>query len=120
MGKVLVEGMVIYANHGLFEEEQQIGRKFIVDVSIETDLSAAAKTDEIKGTVNYAEVARIVKQQMATPSRLLEHVGQRIIDAIRKEMTDIQAIQVKIAKTNPPVPGQVDKVCIVVVEPNLR
>ena len=65
MGKVSLEGMEFYARHGYYEEERVIGNKYSVDVTIEADLSEAAATDKLDGTINYERVYEIVSDVMA-------------------------------------------------------
>jgi dihydroneopterin aldolase len=56
MGLIEIEGMHFYARHGHFEVEQQVGNEFLVDVSIETDCSAAADSDNLDDALNYQAV----------------------------------------------------------------
>ena len=113
MGLISLEGMVFFAHHGYYHKEQENGNKFIVDLKLETDLSKAAETDDLSNALNYEEVYRVVKEQMAIRSDLLEHVASRIMDSLRSKFPQILSIEVKIAKANPPVKGMVDRVCVI-------
>ena len=110
MGKILLEGMEFFAFHGCFKEEQIIGTKFIVDLSIETDTSKAEASDHLHDTVDYVGLYRCVKTQMDEKSHLLEHLGKRIIDAICREFPAIDSIRLKISKINPPMGGKMHQV----------
>lgn len=116
MGLVLVENLEVHANHGLFKEEQTIGRKFIVNLMVDTDFTLAAENDDINGTVNYARMCEIIQEQMAIPSKLLEHVGNRILKAIKAEFDAVLFAEIKIAKQNPPIKGKLDAVAVVLRE----
>ena len=116
MGLVLVENLEVYANHGLFQEEQTVGRKFIVNLMVETDFRLAAENDDINGTVNYARMCEIIQEQMAIPSKLLEHVGNRILKAIKAEFNQVKFVEIKIAKQNPPINGKLGAVAVVLRE----
>lgn len=116
MHKILVEGIKLYAFHGCLEEEGKIGSHYIVDVEIETDFSEAAKTDDLSKTIDYVIVYNIVKQQMAIRSKLIEHVGQRIIEELKKEFGRLKKVEVKVTKLNPPMNGAVERVSIVISE----
>ncbi len=61
------------------------------------------KTDELEGTISYASVFDVVKQEMAIPSRLLEHVGGRICQALINRFPTATAIHLEIIKENPPM-----------------
>ena len=109
MGQIALEGMEFFAYHGYFDEEQKIGNKYIVDLFIDTDLSKPSSTDNLTDTIDYGKMYEIVSKEMETKSRLLEHIGYRIIDSLKSEFKGIQNIKVMIAKLNPPVGGIVNK-----------
>lgn len=112
MSIINVEGIKLYAYHGCLDEEAVIGGEYIVDVFLETDLSAACKSDDLSQTIDYVKVYRIVKREMAIRSKLIEHVGKRISDALHSEYKTLQKVRVKVTKINPPVNGYVEKVSV--------
>lgn len=114
MNRILVEGISVYAYHGCLEEEGKIGANYLVDVTMETDFSEAAKTDDLSKTIDYVTVYNIVRTQMGIRSKLIEHVGQRIVDELKKELKGLKKIIVKVTKLNPPMNGNVEKVSIVI------
>ena len=116
MHKIILEGIKLYAYHGCLKEESIIGGNFIVDISMDTDFSIAAQTDKLNQTIDYVIVYEIVKTQMAIRSNLIEQVGQRIINALKKEFVNIKRLEVKVTKLNPPMYGNVEKVSIIISE----
>lgn len=116
MHKIVVEGIKIYAYHGCLKEESKIGSNYIVDVVMETDFAEAALTDDLTKTIDYVVVYNIVKTQMAIRSNLIEQVGQRIVNELKKEFTTLKKVEVKVVKLNPPMNGNVEKVSIVITE----
>jgi len=104
--------MEFFAYHGCFKEEQIIGTKFIVDLYITCDTSEAEISDDLTKTINYQSVYQIVKIQMKVKSKLLEHVGRRILDAIKSEYPNIQDATIKVSKLNPPLGGKMDNVSL--------
>ncbi len=101
-----LEKMEFYAFHGCYKEEQRVGNKFIVNISIETNISTARISDNIQDTINYVKIYNAVKDEMKQNSHLLEHVAGRIIDRLLHDFPQILHITVKISKMNPPVGGQ--------------
>lgn len=116
MGKVKVENIRAYAHHGCLKEETAIGSEYRVDVSVDADISKAAVSDELSDTVDYVLINHIVKEEMKTPSKLLEHVGHRIIKRIFNEISIVTAATVWVSKINPPIGGDVEKVTVVLEE----
>ena len=113
MGKIQVNNIKIYAYHGCLEEEAKIGSWYRVDVEVKADLKKSAKTDDLNDTVDYVHLNHIVKQEMAIRSKLLEEVGQRILDRFFKEISLIKKAQVAVSKINPPIGGNVEEVVII-------
>ena len=104
--------MEFHAFHGCLEHEQSLGNTFIVSVSMELETALAGKTDALEHTLNYQLVYDAVKAQMNIPSKLIEHVGQRILDSILTDFPQIQGLEVSLSKLNPPLGGKVDRVTI--------
>jgi len=108
--------MEFYSFHGHFKEERIVGNKFIVDLTIETDMTLPSKSDNLKDAVNYQRVYEIVKQQMEMKSHLLEHIAGRILDAIYTEVAGIKKATVKVSKMNPPMGGKIASVSVVLTK----
>ena len=110
--KIFVNGIKCYAYHGCLPEEGRIGGHYIVDIELHTDFSSAANNDTLSDTIDYVDVNRIVTEEMAVRSKLIEHVGQRISNRIQNELKGITTLKVKITKLCPPINGDVDSVAI--------
>lgn len=114
MGQIQIEGMEFYAFHGHFREEQIVGNKFLVDLTIEADTQKPAISDNLKDAVNYQKAYEIIKTEMGKKSYLLENIAGRILDALYRELPGITRATVKVSKLNPPVGGKVHSVSVVV------
>lgn len=112
--QIEVNGIQLYAFHGCLEEEGRIGGHYIVDVSLTTDFTSAALTDDLMQTVDYVDINQIVAEEMAIRSKLIEHVGQRISRRIFQELKAIEKLKVKITKLCPPINGDVQNVAIII------
>jgi 7,8-dihydroneopterin aldolase/epimerase/oxygenase len=113
MGLIQIENMEFYAFHGHFKEEQIVGNKFLVDLTIETDMSVPSKSDNLKDAVNYQKAYQIVKDEMKKKSYLLENIAGRILDSLYSEMSGIKKATVKVSKMNPPIGGKIESVSVV-------
>lgn len=100
---IRMEGMKFYAFHGVMPQENVVGSYFYINLKLKTDFTRAAETDELEGTVSYADIYTIVKEEMETPSKLLEHVCQRIAQRIFTDFPTIEAIDIRLNKENPPM-----------------
>ncbi len=110
--KILLENIKIYAFHGVLPEEKIIGNYFLVNAEIHADLQKASESDDLKNTINYAEINEIIHDEMRIPSNLLEFVAGRIIKKISENFPEITFIKIKITKTNPPMKGEMTGVSV--------
>lgn len=112
MGVIVLENMEFFAYHGCYEAEQIVGNKFLVNLSMEADITKPAKTDDIKDALNYHRAYEIVKKEMQIRSNLLEHIAKRIIDALYEAFPQLEKATVKVSKLYPPMVGQIKSVSI--------
>lgn len=111
---VEVNGIEVFAYHGCMPEEARLGGKFIVDVKLQTDFMKAAETDELIDTIDYVVVREIVVEEMAIRSKLIEHVGNRILKRFRATFPNLKSSWIRVCKVNPPINGAVRDVAIVI------
>ncbi len=114
MSTITLQNIRLYAYHGCLPEETHIGGNYLVEVRIKTDFTDAAHKDDLSRTVDYCQVFDIVKREMAIPSKLIEHAGQRIVDALLHGIRRIDAVRVKLSKIAPPLNGEVEMVTVTI------
>ncbi len=98
-----LEGMRYFARHGVDPQETVVGAYFTLDLKLKTDFSRAAQTDEVTDTINYADIHAVLKEEMRIPSKLLEHVCQRIGERLFRDFPAIEAMEIRLSKENPPM-----------------
>ena len=113
MGRIEVNGLRFYSYHGCMEQEAKIGGNYQVDVVITADLQPSASSDALSDTIDYCSIHKIVAREMAIPSKLIEHVGQRIVNALKIELKLAREVEVKVTKFSPPIDGDCESVAVV-------
>jgi 7,8-dihydroneopterin aldolase/epimerase/oxygenase len=108
---IRIKNAVFYAYHGAFKDEQNLGGRFEVDIDIYCDFKDAARSDDLKRTVDYEKVYAVVKQLVEENKYyLIESLGYKIADGILENFKRVQKVQVRVRKNNPPVRGVIDAV----------
>lgn len=108
--KIVLKNMIFYAFHGVYEYEREQGQRFYVDLEIETDVSYAGVSDDLKSTVDYTAVYRQVKEIVENHRyQLLEALSSSIADAVLA-MNRVSGVRVGIRKPAVPIPGPIDYV----------
>ena len=112
MGTIKIRNIRVYAYHGCMIEEGKIGSDYRVDLTIKANLKKSSLSDDLKDTVDYVHLNRIVKEEMGIRSKLLEEVANRILNRIFEEIDMVKKATVAVSKLNPPIGGNVAMVTI--------
>ena len=116
--KIYLRNVRFHAFHGVLPQEGIVGNDYLVNLVLDYDFSSALKTDDLQGTLNYAEVYQKVREEMAVPSKLLEHVAGRIAHRLFSDFPEIKKLQLSITKVNPPMGADSDGAGVEVVLTN--
>lgn len=116
--KIYLRNVRFHAFHGVLPQEGIVGNDYLVNLVVDYDFSSAMKTDDLQGTLNYAEVYQKVREEMVVPSKLLEHVAGRIAHRLFSDFPEIQKLQLSITKVNPPMGADSDGAGVEVVLTN--
>lgn len=102
-----IEDMEFFAYHGCFEAEQLVGNKFKVQATLHYECDVPAETDHINDALNYQLAYEIIAQEMMKRSNLLEHIANRMLNALYAAFPQLIYAKVKISKLNPPLGGKI-------------
>lgn len=116
--KIYLRNVRFHAFHGVLPQEGIVGNDYLVNLVLDYDFSSAMQTDDLQGTLNYAEVYQKVREEMTVPSKLLEHVAGRIAHRLFSDFPEIQKLQLSITKVNPPMGADSDGAGVEVVLTN--
>ena len=113
---LFIDNLEVFANHGLFQEENKLGQKFIVDIECELHYKKAMFSDEMTDSISYADIAEVVVKTATTNTfNLLERLAGEILKNIFTEFSQIENINLKINKPGAPIKYHFEK-CGVEVE----
>ncbi|MEZ3466670.1 dihydroneopterin aldolase [Muribaculum intestinale] len=110
---VEVNGLRLFARHGVGEQERKVGNLFEVTVHLRYPADGAIADDRLEDTLNYAEAVAVVREVMTVPSQLLEHVAGRLRTALTRRFPLIAGGMIRVAKLVPPFAADIDSVAVV-------
>jgi len=112
---IRIAGIKGFGYHGVFEAERANGQDFYVDIELEVDLTRASVSDDVKDTINYAEVTDLVVEEITTnPVSLIEKLAGRIAERIKVTFAQTARVTVTVHKPQAPVAAQLKDIAVVV------
>lgn len=114
---IMLTGICGHGHHGVFAEERRDGQEFIVDVNVHLQSRAAATTDALVDTVNYATVAQVVHELIiGEPVDLIETLAEHIATKIL-ELGGVVKVEVTVHKPQAPIPVPFTDVALRIMRP---
>lgn len=104
MDRILLNGLTFFGRHGCHAAENELGQKFIVDITLDCDLRAAGASDDLHDTLNYIAIYEAAKAIVeGETAKLLEHIAEKIAGAALEHQI-VQAVTVRIRKPHIALP----------------
>jgi dihydroneopterin aldolase len=98
MDKIFIEGLEVFSLIGVYDWERVATQRLLVDVTLYTDLSKAAESDNVNDTLNYADVANCIELAAKTSEfALIEALANEMMNAIFAQFP-VAKISLKLSK----------------------
>lgn len=102
--QIKITDLEVFANHGVFSEENKLGQKFLVSAVLYTDTRKAGKTDDLTASIHYGEVSAFITKYMKEHTyQLLERVAETLAEEMLKSISGLCKIDLEIKKPWAPV-----------------
>ena len=120
MDRIEIRGLRVRGRHGVFEEEKRHGQPFVVDVTLERDLTSAAATDALGETVDYGTLSQQIADAVSnTRFDLIEALAGHIADLALTDPS-VEAVEVRVAKPEAPINLDLREVAVVLRRERMR
>lgn len=102
--QIKITDLEVFANHGVFPEENKLGQKFHISAVLYTDTRKAGKTDDLTASIHYGEVSAFITKYMKEHTyQLLERVAETLAEEMLKSISGLCKIDLEIKKPWAPV-----------------
>ena len=102
--QIKITDLEVFANHGVFPEENKLGQKFLISAVLYTDTRKAGKTDDLTASIHYGEVSAFITKYMKEHTyQLLERVAETLAEEMLKSISGLYKINLEIKKPWAPV-----------------
>lgn len=104
MDKIEIKNLEIFANHGVFPEENILGQKFVISATLYTDTRKAGLTDELTASIHYGEASHMItKFTKEHTYKLLETLAENLCQMLLQELPLLKMITLRVEKPWAPV-----------------
>lgn len=104
MDQIVIENLQIYAHHGVYQEENEKGQNFYLNVVLETDTRSAGLLDDLTLSTNYGEVCRFLDRFVKEHTyKLIETVAEKTAEAVLLQFPLVRRITLEVRKPEAPV-----------------
>lgn len=115
--EISINGLTVFAHHGVLPHETALGQRFVIDVVVGVDTRMAAASDALDHTLDYGRLSAAIGE-LATqqPVKLIETLAENIATLV---LAQEQATSVSVTVTKPQAPLSVlaDSVAVKIVRP---
>ena len=109
MDKIYLKNVEIFANHGVFQEEKNLGQKFILDLELTLSLEEAGKTGDLTKSVHYGELCHgIEKEFTKTSYDLIETAAEKAAEYTLVNYPIVESVKVTLKKPWAPIGRHLD------------
>ena len=110
---IRVDGLRVFAYHGVHEEEQKNGQPFVLSLRLYLSLDAAAASDELTDTVHYGHAVRAAQQALCEHKfKLIERAAAHVADRLLAGFALLTAVTVILEKPRAPIAADFDTVAV--------
>lgn len=115
MDEIRISNLEVFCHHGVYEEENTLGQKFLVSAILYTNTRQAGKTDSLEYSIHYGDVCHEIKRIMKERNyKLLETVAETIAEQLLQKYTCMEAVRLEIKKPWAPIMLPIDTVSVVI------
>jgi dihydroneopterin aldolase len=102
MLSILLNKIIFFGYHGIYEEEKLLGNEFELDIIVKHS-PKQLPVKHLPDTIDYIAVYELVKNRMAIPTPLLETLATDIAKQVLEQFALAEAVSISIHKLHPPV-----------------
>jgi dihydroneopterin aldolase len=114
-GIIDIKGLVLFAKHGVREEEATLGQRFVLDIVLEIDVNDAVKSDRLDSTVDYGEAVAVAEAAFrAKRFYLIEAAAAHVAGVLLAHFSKVKLVRITVRKPSAPVPAAIDYVAATV------
>ncbi len=112
---IFITALALHAYHGVMPHEGKVGQSFKLDLLLDIDLDEAARSDRLRHTVSYDQVAAVATEAFCGKRyKLIEAAAGAVIDAILARFPRVTRVRITVHKPHAPIAATFDDVGVII------
>ena len=108
MDKIYLENLEVFAHHGYYEYEREMGQKFIINTVFTLDLKDITE-DQRQRTISFSDAVSFIYDFTTTHMfKLVEVLADQLAKALLEKYPQVSSVNIKISKPQEPIPYRLD------------
>ena len=104
MDTIKITDLEVFANHGVFPEENKLGQKFLVSAALHVDLQQACVSDCLGDSLDYGAVCQLIDSTMRKSTcNLIERAAEEVAQAILAAYPIVKRVDLELKKPWAPI-----------------
>lgn len=111
--EIRIEGLKVFAHHGVYDFETRDGQDFYVNAVLYTDTRKAGVSDELSDSTNYGEVCQCIHEYLTGHTyKLLEAALEHTATELLHRFPLVRGVDLEIQKPQAPIPLPFENVSV--------
>ena len=108
---ISVRQLAVYAHHGVFAEEKQLGQRFLLDLQVRVHAPEALINDDIVRSVSYAHVIEEAQNAFTEHSyNMIETAADRLATHLLQRFEKATSVMISVHKPSAPIAAQFESI----------
>lgn len=104
LDKIYIEGLEVFANHGVYAEENKLGQKFVVSIVFYVNARHAGELDDLESSIDYGDAAHAINEYLCAHTfKLIEAAAEGTAAMLLARYPLAYGVRVKLEKPWAPV-----------------
>lgn len=113
MDKIKIQNLEVFGRHGVFQEENTLGQKFLVNCVLYIDARKAGKSDELADSIHYGEICHYITEYMRDHTfKLIESAAEHLAQALLLHTPHLEKLDLEIKKPWAPIGLPIETVAV--------
>lgn len=102
--EIRIQNLEVFANHGVFQEETNLGQKFLFSLIMYTDTRKSGNSDCLEESIHYGEVSQFITEYTKKHTRkLIEAAAEDLATALLLHYPLLKGVTLELEKPWAPV-----------------